>query len=54
MSFAALRNPETEPCGQERPAHIRKREEEERSATKGIDSPNSGPSEEEVDQAEAP
>ncbi len=49
-----LRNPEAEAGGEQGPAHVRESEEEEVAAAEGIDRPDGGPSEGEVDEAETP
>ena len=54
MGIAALWDVEAEPGGQKRPAHIGECEEEECTTAESVNSPYSWPSEEEVDQAEAP
>lgn len=53
VGLFALGNDEAETCGQECPCHLWEGEEEERTTAVGIDRPDSGPGEDEVDQAEA-
>ena len=53
MRIVVLRDPVTEPGSQQSPAHVRGGRREQATTTKGIDSPHSRPSEQEVDQAEA-
>ena len=48
-----LRDEEAEARGQERPGHLREGEEEQGAPAVGIDCPDGGPGEDEVDEAEA-
>ena len=48
-----LRDDEAEPRREEGPGHLREGEEQERASAVGVDGPDGGPGEDEVDEAEA-
>lgn len=52
MSDVLDGNKTAETCGEQTPSHVREGEEEERAAAEGVDSPDGGPGEDEVYEAE--
>lgn len=53
MGVVFLWDDEAEAGGEERPCHLREGEEEQRAAAVGVDCPDGGPGEDEVDEPEA-
>lgn len=54
VGFAGIGDPETEPRGEQCPAHLWEREQEQATPSKGVDRVHCRPSEEEVDQSKSP
>ena len=53
MRVGSLGDDEAEPGGKECPGHLREGEEEQGAAAVGVDCPDGGPGEDEIDEAEA-
>lgn len=53
MSASGARDERAETRGEQRPRHLGEGEEQEGAASKGVDGPDGGPGEDEVDHAEA-
>lgn len=54
VSPVVLVNDKTKTGGKQGPSHLRESEEQERSATPGVDGPNGGPGKRKVDETESP
>ena len=54
VGFAAFGDKEAEAGGQQGPSHLREGKEEQRTASPGIDGPDGGPREDEIDGTKAP
>lgn len=54
MSFGLFVNDEAKSSGKQGPSHLRESEEQESSATPGVDCPNGWPGKHKIDQTESP
>ena len=54
MCFGSIGDEEAEACSQQGPSHLWEGKEQQRTASPGVDSPDGGPGEDEIDRTKAP